>query len=163
MSDQPTEAESAIVSAQLGRVPRAEWTVARRCHLGVPMVIENAPFLDDGSPFPTRFWLVCPLLVKRASALEASGGMKPVNELLAADRPLRSRLVDALERYRARDDTIDGDGPSQPGGGPERVKCLHAHLAHELADGPNPVGALTLTRTGWPDCRVPCVRVGATP
>ncbi|MDQ3981963.1 MAG: DUF501 domain-containing protein, partial [Actinomycetota bacterium] len=46
--------------------------------------------------------------------------------------------------------------------GPDRVKCLHAHLAHELADPPNPIGARTLASTGWPDCVAPCVAVSDT-
>lgn len=129
------------------------------------MVIENDPRLEDGSPFPTLYWLTCPILVKRVSTLEADGSMTDVTERLQGSAALKERLAGALERYRARRDTLGAievsGGP--PGGGPDRVKCLHAHVAHELAGGNNPVGALTMTATGWPDCVAPCVEhVGGT-
>jgi uncharacterized protein len=154
-----TDDDRVIVELQLGRPARGSWTVARRCHLGVPMVIENHPKLDDGAPFPTLFWLTCPILVKRASALEASGYMAELTEELGHDDGLRARLVAALDRYRDRRNAheVIADAGAPPGGGPDRVKCLHAHIAHEIADAPNPVGARALGRAGWPDCVVPCV------
>lgn len=156
-----SETDRRIVETQLGRPLRGQWRVARRCHLGVPMVVENHPVLDDGSPFPTLFWLTCPLLIKRASKLEGAGRMRALNETLVTSADLRSRLEEALSRYRQRRDAraVVPDAGAPPGGGPERVKCLHAHLAHELADPPNPVGALALAQAGWPDCRVACVAV----
>jgi hypothetical protein len=137
--------------------------VARRCHLGIPMAIENHPRLPDEAPFPTLFWLTCPLLVKRASRLESEGAMASLNRDLGRDQDLRGRLGLALERYAARRDGREPlVGVSPPGGGPDRVKCLHAHLAHQLVDPPNPVGAVTLARSGWPDCVAPCVAEAAT-
>jgi uncharacterized protein len=151
-----------IAAAQLGRPPRGTWAVARRCHLGIPMVIENHPRLPDGAPFPTLFWLTCPVLVKRASRLESDGAMTWMTRELAGDPALRERFAGALLRYAARRDAHEAlDVGSPPGGGPDRVKCLHAHLAHELADPPNPIGATTLARTGWPDCMAPCVAEAA--
>ncbi len=123
------------------------------------MAIENAPRMPDGSPFPTLFWLTCPVLLRRASELESKGRMSELSDRLGRDGSFRSRLQEAIERYRARRDRherIEESG-APPGGGPERVKCLHAHLAQELSDPPNPVGALVLADAGWPDCRVPCV------
>jgi hypothetical protein len=156
---QHSDEDAAVVEAQLGRPARGFWSVARRCHLGLPMVIENHPRFDDGTPFPTLFWLTCPILVKRASALEASGTMSELTALLEGDTDLRSRFAGALARYRRRRDSYEviPDGGSPPGGGPDRVKCLHAHTAHELADGPNPIGARALAQVGWPDCVAPCV------
>lgn len=126
------------------------------------MVIENHPVLE-GSPFPTLYWLTCPILNKRVSTLESEGSMADVTERLGSDPSLRQRLADALARYRAARDAhaviTESGGP--PGGGPDRVKCLHAHVAHELAGGVNPVGALTLTATAWPDCVAPCVAVAS--
>lgn len=123
------------------------------------MVIETHPQGDDGEPFPTLYWLTCPVLAKRVSTLESEGAMTDVNERLATDVALKVRLADAIDRYiRARDThAVIGDAGAPPGGGPERVKCLHAHVAHELVDGSNPVGALTLGATGWPDCISACV------
>lgn len=123
------------------------------------MVIENHPRMDDGSPFPTTFWLTCPLLIKRVGTLESRGMLTEVNRLLRADDDLRARMSSALNRYRERRDSYEvlDDWNSPPGGGPDRVKCLHAHVAHELADPPNPSGAIALEQVGWPDCVVPCV------
>jgi hypothetical protein len=151
--------DEAVVQAQIGRPLRGRWRVARRCHLGVPMSIENHPYLDDETPFPTLFWLTCPVLAKRASRLEGGGWMASLNDRLEDDESLRARLRTALSRLLARREEhahfVDSGAP--PGGGPDKVKCLHAHMAHELSDGPNPVGSLALATTGWPDCRVPCV------
>jgi hypothetical protein len=153
-----TNQDEYVVAAQLGRPTRGRWAVARRCHLGVPMVIENAPRLEDGSPFPTLFWLTCPILAKRVSKLESDGRMAEMTGRLR-DHGLRARLDDAIERYVTRRDghEVLTDAGAPPGGGPDRVKCLHAHVAHELADGPNPVGAATMAEAGWPDCIAPCV------
>lgn len=122
------------------------------------MVVESHPRLDDGTPFPTTFWLTCPILVKRVGTLEADGWMARMNSRLETGAR-RAALADAIHRYRARRDAheVIEDSGSPPGGGPDKVKCVHAHLAHELADPPNPVGAAVLAAAGWPDCRQPCV------
>jgi hypothetical protein len=161
MSLNHTEEDRALVEAQIGRNLRGEWAVARRCHLGVPMVIESHPRLEDGSPFPTLYWLTCPVLAKRVSRLESEGWMTSLNTRLANDERMRSRLSDAIARYRARrnEHEVIEDSGSPPGGGPDKVKCLHAHVAHELVDGSNPVGGIALASTGYPDCRTPCVEL----
>jgi uncharacterized protein len=154
-----TEDDRRSVEAQLGRPLRGKWAVARRCHLGVPMVIENHPRLEDGAPFPTLFWLTCPILVKRASRLESGGRMTELSKRLSVDHQLRERFANAIGRYRLRRAELEAidDSGAPPGGGPDRVKCLHAHLAHELADPPNPIGSQTLAQAGWPDCVARCV------
>ena len=125
------------------------------------MVVENHPLLDDGTPFPTLYWLTCPILVKRISSQEASGEMQKINDRLSQDVGLKSRVTDSLQRLvRTRDAHAPiQDAGAPPGGGPDKVKCLHAHAAHELADPPNAVGALAIEGAGWPDCVVPCVVV----
>jgi uncharacterized protein len=154
-----SDEDGRVVEAQLGRPVRGRWAVVGRCHLGVPTVIENHPRLDDGTPFPTLFWLTCPLLVKRMSRLEAEGFMAKLGARMEEHPGLRARLIVAIARYGARRDRheVVDDAGAPPGGGPDRVKCLHAHLAHELADPPNPVGARALAEAGWPDCVSPCV------
>jgi hypothetical protein len=124
------------------------------------MVIENHPRLEDGSPFPTLFWLTCPVLAGKVSGLESVGHMQVLADELASDGSMHDRFESSIDRYRARRDSheVISDSGGPPGGGPDRVKCLHAHVAHELADPPNPVGALTLAAARWPDCRVPCVK-----
>ena len=44
---------------------------------GDPVVIRNAPLLDDGTPMPTRYWLVGRDEVRAVSRLEAAGGVRP--------------------------------------------------------------------------------------
>jgi hypothetical protein len=125
----------------------------------MPTVVENHPVLGDGSPFPTLFWLTCPILIKRISRQEADGAMTAGTQRLAIDPVFKSRQSSAAARYVARRDQlapIDHDA-SLPGGGPDRIKCLHAHVAHELADPPNPVGATSLSIAGWPECVLACV------
>ena len=126
------------------------------------MVIESHPVLAEGSPFPTLYWLTCPILLKRISTLESEGAMTDLNERLGGDADLRARLTTAIESYRARRDrhAVVDDKGAPPGGGPDRVKCLHAHVAHQLTTSENPVGALSLAATGWPDCIAPCVDRG---
>ena len=156
-SEDASGTDRALVEEQLGRPLRGTWRVARRCHLGVPMVVETHPRLENGTPFPTLFWLTCPLLVKRASHLEAEGFMSVLTQRLTTDSAFAERQRSAVDRYVSRRNELAPTEGPQPGGGADRVKCLHAHLAHELADAPNPVGAATLTHTGWPDCLRPCV------
>lgn len=157
--------DASAVEQQMGRAMRGRWAVARRCHLGLPMVIENHPRLDDGSPFPTLYWLTCPMLVKRVSRAEADGRMTEINDRLRRDEAFRGRLIDAIGDLKARRDSheVIEDSGAPPGGGPDKVKCLHAHTAQELALPPNPVGALSLHEAGWPDCVAPCVSVGVHP
>jgi len=124
------------------------------------MVIESHPRLEDGSPFPTLFWLTCPVLLKRVSGLESNGWMAELNERLPRDASLRDRLTEAIRSYEMRRDEHEVIPVSSPaGGGPDKVKCLHAHVAHALVVQ-NPVGALALGGTGWPDCAAPCVGQG---
>ena len=86
-----------------------------------------------------------------------------MNERLAASGSLHDRLQKAIDAYRVERDRLEviDDRGSAPGGGPDRVKCLHAHLAHQLVDGDNPVGAAVLADAGWPDCREPCFEARA--
>ena len=58
-----TADDVAELTALLGRPPQAEFDVVVRTPAGRPAVIRNAPLLDDGTPMPTRYWLVDPDLV----------------------------------------------------------------------------------------------------
>ena len=49
--------DEAVVAAQLGRAPRGLRSVAHRCPCGLPDVVETAPRLPDGTPFPTLYYL----------------------------------------------------------------------------------------------------------
>lgn len=137
--------------------------MARRCACGLPQVIETASTLEDGTPFPTLWWLTCRSLSKGVGRLEAGGWMAAFNERLASDPELAEALHTATAAYVARRDT-GGGGPAgaarHPGGGGNpggRVKCLHAHTAHQLVSGDNPAGAAVLEELGWVDPASPCV------
>ena len=146
-----------VVAAQLGRDPRGTVDVVARCSFGLPAVIRTAPRLDDGSPFPTLYYTVCPIAVRAIGRLEAKGTMRELEELLATDADLRERYARANDRYRAARDAIEVlDDEQTAGGMPTRVKCLHALYAHELADE-NPIGAVVRERIEPLGCPGPCV------
>ena len=129
------------VALLLGREPLGRWNIAVRDDAGQPLVLRNAPILDDGTPMPTRWWLVGRRAVKAISHLESTGGVRQAEHEVDA-----AQLSDAHARYAAeRDEAIpaDHDGPRPSGGvGGTRtgVKCLHAHYAWHLAGGDDPVG-----------------------
>ena len=141
MNAELSPTDRARVAELLGREPRGGYTIAARDDAGDPTVIRNLPFLDDGTPMPTTFWLIAPDWVRRIGQLEAAGG---VDAAEAAVDP--GELAAAHARYAAlRDAMIPGDhtGPRPSGGvGGTRtgVKCLHAHWAWFLAGGDDPIG-----------------------
>jgi hypothetical protein len=145
------------VARQLGRPPRGVLAVAHRCPCGLPDVVQTAPRLPDGTPFPTLYYLTCPRATAAMSRQEAGGLMRDMTQRLAADPDLRRRYQAAHEDYLARRaaaaaaagvEPLPGSAPSA-GGMPERVKCLHAVAAHELAvPGANPLGAEALAAVG---------------
>ncbi|MDR1806348.1 MAG: DUF501 domain-containing protein [Propionibacteriaceae bacterium] len=151
-------ADAAAVEAQLGRAPRGAVAVGWRCPCGRPGVVTTAPRLEDGTPFPTLYYLTCPRAVKLCSTLESEGAMAAFNARLAADRDFAQRYAAADAAYRADRAALAADlglddGPIRAvsaGGMPDRVKCLHALLAHSLAAGPgvNPVGDAVAAELG---------------
>jgi uncharacterized protein len=123
--------------------------VVVRAEDGSPAVIANWPFLFDGTPMPTRYWLTDPTLREEVSRLESAGGVRAAEAAVDGDR-----LADAHHRYAAERDAMIGTehrGPRPSGGvgGTKRgVKCLHAHLAWWLAGGDDPVGEWTAAQIG---------------
>ena len=145
----PSASDAAAVAQQLGRKPRGLLAVAHRCPCGLPDVVETAPRLPDGTPFPTLYYLTCPRAAAAVSRLEAAGLMRDMTRRTAADPGLRQAYLAAHRDYLARRDwaaRLAGveplpDGTPSAGGMPDRVKCLHALVAHELAaPGANPLG-----------------------
>ena len=151
-----------VIEVQIGRPVRADSKVVARCHLDMPVVVEVPPHLDDGTPFPTLFWLTCPLVNSRIGRLEGAGGVKRMEAKAASDPVFGAALDDAHADYAAerekRMTRPEGPRPSGGvGGATTGVKCLHAHYAHSAAGGDNPVGHLV---AGWVeplDCTVRCV------
>lgn len=157
-----TDADRAVVGAQLGRTPRAIRDVAHHCPCGNPDVVETSPRLPDGTPFPTLYYVTCPKLASAIGTLEASGLMREMTERLASDEELAARYRAAHESYLARREQhghVDEIAGISAGGMPNRVKCLHVLVGHSLAVGAgvNPLGdeALGLLDDWW--AGGPCV------
>lgn len=136
-----SDADRDAVRILLGREPQGAFEVVVRDGSGRPSVIANAPFLDDGRPMPTTYWLVDPELSSRIGTIEAAAGVKRAEAEVDPEE-----LAEAHRRYgEARDATIAADhvGPRPSGGvgGTRRgVKCLHTHYANHLAGNNDPVG-----------------------
>ncbi len=130
-----------LVTQLLGREPNGAFAVVVRETDGTPSVIKNAPFLADGTPMPTLYWLCSPETLIAVSRLEAAGG---VNQAEADVDP--TELENAHRLYQAERDAyipLDHVGPRPSGGVAGTrigVKCLHAHYAWHLAGGDDPVG-----------------------
>lgn len=146
-----TEADFAILQDQLGRIPRGVVGIAARSISGEPLVVATAPRLEDGTPFPTTYYLTHPAYVAECSRLEASGIMAEWSTEVAEDDELASAYATAHSAYlAARNEVGACAGISEveeienysAGGMPTRVKCLHALVGHSLAAGPgiNPIG-----------------------
>ena len=152
-----SDADRAAVAAQLGREPRGLRAVAHRCSCGLPDVVETAPVLEDGTPFPTLYYLTCPRAASAIGRLEGSGLMAEMTERLAADPALAAAYQAAHDDYVARRDAIEVlPGAPSAGGMPVRVKCLHVLVAHELASA-NPLGREALDLLGDWGAAGPCV------
>ncbi len=158
----------AAVERQLGRPPRGVRAVAHRCPCGLPDVVRTAPRLEDGTPFPTLYYLTCPRAASAIGRMENDGVMRRMQERLGEDPGLRAAYTEAHESYiaeRSAQASADGleplpEGMQSTGGMPERVKCLHALVAHELAvPGSNPFGADALGELSEWWAKGPCVCV----
>ncbi|MEP6625679.1 MAG: DUF501 domain-containing protein [Acidimicrobiia bacterium] len=129
------------VRALLGREPQARFAVVVRHANGDPIVIRNEAFLVDGTPLPTRYWLVDPDLNVAVSRLEAAGGVRAAQAAVAPDALERAHARYAFERDATITTGYVGPRPHGGVGGTRTgVKCLHAHYAYRLAGGDDPVG-----------------------
>lgn len=151
-----------VIEAQIGRPLRADSSPVSRCHLGLPVVAQVPPLLDDGTPFPTLYWLTCPLATTRIGRLEGAGGVRRMERKADTDDEFGRRLSEAHDSYAGeRDALVPVDAPRAPSGGVGGtrvgVKCLHAHYAHTRAGGANPVGELVQAWIEPLDCVQPCV------
>ena len=134
-------ADVAAVRERLGREPTADFEVVVRGPEGEPVVVRNAPFTRDGTPMPTRYWLVDPGFVQRVARLEAAGGVKAAEAAVDPEALASAHAVYAREREAAISPEHVGPRPHGGVGGTKTgVKCLHAHYAWFLAGGDDPVG-----------------------
>jgi hypothetical protein len=92
--------DRARVEELIGRPPRGAFDVVVRTGEGDPVVVRNAPFLGDGTPMPTRYYLVGTDLVRAISRIEAVGGVRQSEaDLDPAD------IASAHAAYEAERDT----------------------------------------------------------
>ena len=140
-----SKADLETVRQQLGRIPRGVLGVAARSVTGEPLVIATAPRLEDGSPFPTTYYLTHPDYVAECSRLEASGIMSEWTAELAENEELAAQYLAAHRAYLHDRKTLGDEAGIEfveeiadfsAGGMPNRVKCLHALVGHALAAGP---------------------------
>lgn len=137
----PSETDIADVTRLIGRTPQGDFRVVVRSSTGEPVVVMNAPLLDDGTPMPTLYWLVGSAEVYAVSQLEADGAVDEVESIIGLE------VIDSIHTsYAQRRDALipashTGHRPTAGVGGTRRgVKCLHAHFAHWLAGGSDAVG-----------------------
>jgi hypothetical protein len=180
------ERDREVLALQIGRPLRAASKVLRRCSLGLPIVAEVPPILDTGEPFPTRYWLTCPLTHRRIARIEGKGGVRAAQAKVAAHPELSEALEAAHARY-ARGTALSGERTAgtalsgertagtalsgertagmqhRPSGGvggsSGGVKCLHAHYADFAAGNDNPIGRDLHDVIGEPRCHAPCVAI----
>ena len=156
--------DTAVIGAQLGRPPRAIHAIGHRCPCGNPDVVATEPRLEDGTPFPTTFYLTCPRAASLIGTLEASGLMKEMSDRLASAPDLAAAYQRAHEAYLAARESI-GQVPEiagvSAGGMPTRVKCLHVLAGQALAQGRgvNPLGDEVLDLLGEFWAAGPCATV----
>jgi hypothetical protein len=164
--DLPSPADIDTVSRQLGRPARNVIGIAARCVCGAPTVVATSPRLDDGTPFPTLYYLCHPAATVAISTLEATGVMPKLAAQLDEDPALAAAYRAAHESYLADRESIESVAEIagiSAGGMPTRVKCLHALAGHALAAGPgvNPIGDLALARAAWSPRVCECVDYSA--
>lgn len=149
------------VSKQLGRPARDIVAIAARCVCGNPVVVQTKPRLEDGTPFPTVYYLTLPAATSAVSTLEAIGLMTELQTRLAQELELAESYKNAHQSYlddRARLGDVEEIAGISAGGMPTRVKCLHSLVAHSLAKGPgvNLIGDLALEACSWSPSRCVC-------
>ncbi len=157
--------DETVIEAQLGRPPRSIHEISHRCPCGNPDVVATEPRLDDGTPFPTTFYLTCPRAAAMIGTLEASGLMREMSDRLEVDPVLAEdyrRAHDSYLAFRESIDHVPEIAGVSAGGMPSRVKCLHVLAAQALAQGrgANPLGDEVLDRLGVFWSAGPCVVVG---
>jgi len=141
------------VAGLLGRAPQGTFEVVVRDRAGGPVVILNFPLLADGTPMPTRYWLVGRTEREAVSRLESTGGGRAAEDAVdAADlEAAHASYRHCATRRCHRTTPAEADGGV--GGTRRGVKCLHAHLAWYLAavltrSGVGPATSSASTRRG---------------
>lgn len=149
LSSAVTESDLAYIEQTIKRKPTVPvLAVPARDDAGNPRVIAVYPLMEQAGqmvPFPTYYWLVDPVLHKQLANLERQGVVKQIEQILQDDEELMQRYhndhrryinqrlsaLPPIDRIRAGDLKTKGIAGIADW---NTVKCLHAHLAHELSD-----------------------------
>lgn len=153
--------DQAVAAEMIGRPLRGRSAAAVRCGWGLPAVLRVDPVLEGGTPFPTVFWLACPLANSAVGTLEASGIMQILTARVQEPSEVQDAYQGAGQRYVAFRNSLGERVPRDPaaGGMPDRVKCLHSLYGHHLATDDNPVGQWVAELLEPLPCPAPCVIV----
>ena len=142
-SPRPWTTDDNVSPSCSAAVPPAATPSSSAADAGDPVVIRNAPLLDDGTPMPTRYWLVGR---DEVVAVEPAGGCRRRRRRRGSRRRRRTgrRPCSLRRRTRRRRSARHADHRPTGGVGGTRqgVKCLHAHYAWHLAGGDDPVGTV---------------------
>jgi hypothetical protein len=144
-----SQKDISIISKQLGRYPRGAYKISYRCECKLPVVIKVKSKLDNGTPFPTTFYLVDSYLIKEISKLESIGFMNELNNLLKTSLKFSKQYKKAHKEYISHRKFNPPELKNiSVGGMPNHIKCLHVHIAHSLSVRPNinPVGDILLKK-----------------
>ena len=101
--------DSRIVQQQIGRELRSDSEVSCRCHLDIPAVIKVPPKLNDGTPFPTTYWLTCPMYSKKIGSLESQGLIKELDKELENNPDLKEKWQSRQKSYQAEREELVAD------------------------------------------------------
>lgn len=154
--------EKKIVEVQLDRKLRSDVFISSKCHFNLPAAIKVPPNLDDGTPFPTTYWLTCPMYNKKIGSLESQGLIGKLDNELSNNPKLNREWKERQNSYQ-KDRENDQDKSNKliatggVGGAKESIKCLHSHTADELSTGKNPIGKIVIETIGLFNCEAPCV------
>ena len=99
---------------------------------------------------------------KKVGSLESTGLIKELDKQIQKDKNLGNQWSERQRSYEEeRTQQIDGETKIHPyggvGGARESIKCLHSHLADQLATGKNIVGQIVEELVGGFNCQVPCI------
>ena len=175
MENTITDKDYSLAIKLLGRTPRTPFSVATKCSCGTPQVLLADPIFKENSiwkPFPTFLWLVCPRLKAKIGALENEGYITKYSNRLQNDAEFRDEFIAgqkimSTKRVEMASKTYGKELPEHiyklltettiaGSSDIKGVKCLHAHLAHDLAFGGNPIGKEIRRITGECDSSVVC-------
>lgn len=156
-----------VAVSLLGREPRTPFIIKTRCPNGNPQTLLADPvFLEENlwKPFPSFIWLVCPRMKALTADLEQQGFVKYYSQKLRDDEAFRDEFLKGqreIADYRLKfaQSKFAGSLPehifeilknTSVAGSRDYhgVKCLHAHLAHYLAFGNNPIGKEVFEKIG---------------